>query len=57
MVDLTLRLEGETPKNSPLTNSEVDNNFIALSDEVQRVDESIIVISNEQALILAIALG
>lgn len=57
MVDLTLRLEGATPKNAPLTNSEVDNNFIALSDEVQRVDESIIVISNEQALILAIALG
>lgn len=57
MVDLTLRQEGPTPKGSPLTNSEVDNNFIALNNELQRVDESIAVIANEQALILAIALG
>jgi hypothetical protein len=57
MVELTLRVEGTTPKNAPLTNSEIDNNFVSLSDELQRVDESIVVISNEQALILAIALG
>lgn len=57
MVELTLRVEGPTPKNAPLTNSEIDNNFVSLSDELQRVDESIVVISNEQALILAIALG
>ena len=56
-VELTLRQEGDSPKGSPLTNSEVDNNFIALKDEIQRVDESIAVIANEEALILAIALG
>ncbi len=56
-VNLTLRVEGESPKGSPLTNSEIDNNFIALNDELQRVDESIAVIANEEALILAIALG
>lgn len=56
-VNLTLREEGTSPKGTPLTNSEVDNNFIALSDELERVDESIAVIANEEALILAIALG
>jgi hypothetical protein len=57
MVDLTLREEGASPKGSPLTNSEVDNNFIALNDELTRVDQSIAVIANEEALILSIALG
>lgn len=56
-VNLTLRVEGDSPKGSPLTNSEIDNNFIALETELQRVDESIAVIANEEALILAIALG
>ncbi|MDB9857768.1 hypothetical protein OAC63_05210 [Amylibacter sp.] len=57
MVDLTLREEGTSPKGTPLTNSEVDNNFIALNDELTRVDQSIAVIANEEALILSIALG
>jgi len=57
MVDLTLREQGVSPKGSPLTNSEVDDNFIALNDELTRVDQSIAVIANEEALILSIALG
>jgi hypothetical protein len=54
---LTLRQEGSSPKGTPLTNAEVDNNFIALSDEIQQVEESIASIANAEALILAIALG
>jgi hypothetical protein len=57
MVDLTLREQGASPKGSPLTNSEVDDNFIALNDELTRVNQSIPVIANEEALILSIALG
>jgi hypothetical protein len=54
---LTLRQEGSSPKGTPLTNKEVDDNFIALNDEIDRVEESIAVVSNQEALILAIALG
>lgn len=54
---LTLRQEGSSPKGTPLTNKEVDDNFIALNADAERIEESIPVIANEEALILSIALG
>lgn len=54
---LTLRQEGSSPKGTPLTNKEVDDNFIALNTEANRIEQSIPVIANEEALILSIALG
>jgi hypothetical protein len=55
--NLTLRQEGPSPKNSPLTNEEVDNNFINLNTELTAVDNSIVPTAQAEALILAIALG
>jgi len=54
---LTLRQEGSSPKGTPLTNKEVDDNFIALNADAERIEQSIPVIANEEALILSIALG
>jgi len=54
---LTLRQEGSSPKGTPLTNKEVDDNFIALNADSERIEQSIPVIANEEALILSIALG
>jgi len=57
MVDLTLRQEGASPKGSPLTNKEVDDNFINLNTELAATSASIQPTAQEEALILAIALG
>jgi hypothetical protein len=57
MVALTLRTEGVSPKDAPLTNTEVDNNFIALNDEAARLDTSIPVIADQSAIVMSIALG
>lgn len=55
--DLTLRQEGDNPKNSPLTNEELDNNFINLNTELTAVENSVVPTAQAEALILAIALG
>jgi acyl dehydratase len=57
MVALTLRTEGVSPKDAPLTNTEVDNNFIALNDEAARLDTSIPVIADHSSIVMSIALG
>jgi hypothetical protein len=57
MVDITTRVLGTTPKNSPLTNQEVDQNFLNLKQKVEEVDQSILPVANDVALVLSIALG
>jgi hypothetical protein len=56
-IPLTTRVLGPDPKNSPLTNNEVDTNFLNLKSGVQTVEASIEPIANDVALVLAIALG
>jgi predicted alternative tryptophan synthase beta-subunit len=50
---IVTRETGETAKGSPLTNAEVDANFINLRDRVEEVKTE----ANADALALAIALG
>lgn len=57
MIDLTTRVLGDTPKNAPLTNQEVDTNFLNLKEGVEQVEASIDGIAGDIALVLAIALG
>jgi len=57
MVDITTRVLGDAPKNAPLTNQEVDTNFINLKDGVEQVEASIEGVAGDVALVLAIALG
>ena len=55
--EITTRTLGDSPKNAPLTNSEVDTNFINLKDEISTVEGSIESVASDAALVLAIALG
>lgn len=57
MAELTTRVLGPTPKNSPLTNAEVDQNFLNLNDQIEQTEQSIEPIASDVALVLAIALG
>lgn len=57
MTDIVTREVGPTAKNEPLTNAEVDQNFINLNDRVEQVDASIEGVASDVALVLAIALG
>ena len=54
---ITTREIGDTAKGAPLTNAEVDQNFINLRDRVEEVNDSIEGVANDVALVLAIALG
>jgi len=54
---LTLRQEGSSPKGTPLTNKELDDNFINLNTELTAVENSVVPTAQAEALILAIALG
>jgi len=57
MAELTTRVLGDSPKNAPLTNQEVDTNFLNLDAELTQVNNSIEPIASDVALVLAIALG
>jgi hypothetical protein len=57
MIEITTRVLGTAPKNAPLTNQEVDTNFIQLKEGVEQVEASIDGIAGDVALVLAIALG
>lgn len=57
MADIVTREVGPTAKNAPLTNTEVDQNFINLNDQVNSAEASIEPIASDVALVLAIALG
>lgn len=54
---IVTREVGATAKGSPLTNEEVDQNFINLRDKIQEVAEAAPSSSDELALVYAIALG
>jgi hypothetical protein len=57
MTDIVTREVGTTAKGSPLTNAEVDQNFINLNDRVEEVNQTIEPVASDIALVLAIALG
>lgn len=57
MAEIITREVGPTAKGSPLTNAEVDQNFINLNEQVQETQASIEPIANDVALVLSIALG
>lgn len=57
MAEITTRVVGPTAKGSPLTNAEVDQNFINLNEHIQDTQDSIEPIANDVALVLSIALG
>jgi len=57
MAEIVTREVGATAKGSPLTNAEVDQNFINLNDRVEEVNDSIEGVASDVALVLAIALG
>lgn len=57
MAEIVTREVGATAKGSPLTNAEVDQNFINLNERVEEVNDSIEGVANDVALVLAIALG
>lgn len=48
---------GDTAKGSPLTNAEVDQNFVNLRDRVEEAKAEALTQANADALALAIALG
>jgi hypothetical protein len=50
---IVTRETGATAKGSPLTNAEVDQNFINLKDRIEEAKDE----ANADALALAIALG
>jgi hypothetical protein len=50
---ITTRVLEDTAKNSPLTNAEMDQNFINLRDRIEEALEE----AKAEALVLAIALG
>lgn len=57
MTDIVTREVGPTAKGAPLTNAEIDQNFINLNDRVEEVNSSIDGRANDVALELVIALG
>ena len=57
MATLITREVGPTAKNDVLTNAELDQNFINLNDAIVAAEASIELVSSEQALVMAIALG
>ena len=51
--ELVLRQEGPAPKDAPLTNKEIDENFLLLEARQQVSEQR----SADYALVMAIALG
>lgn len=54
---IVTRTTGTTAKGSPLTNAEVDQNFINLRDRIEEVQSETSSQATVDALVLAIALG
>jgi predicted alternative tryptophan synthase beta-subunit len=54
---IVTRETGATAKGSPLTNAEVDQNFINLRDRIEAAQAEAIATADADALALAIALG
>lgn len=54
---LTTREVGATAKGAPLTNAEVDQNFINLRDRIEEAKTEAVTQADADALALAIALG
>jgi len=61
MATIVTRQTGTTAVNRPLTNTELDNNFINLNDDVELLKatqaSSAQQIATETAIVMAIALG
>lgn len=57
MATIITRDLGTTAKGSPLTNAEVDANFINLNTQLEAVDSAIEPLASDIALVLSIALG
>jgi hypothetical protein len=59
--NLTLRTlvggTANTTKNAPLTNAEMDQNFINLDNEIDAKADLVYVIANADAVAMAVALG
>lgn len=54
---ITTRELGESAKQAPLTNAEIDTNFINLKDRIEEVKAESTTQATANALVLAIALG
>ena len=57
MAEIVTRTVGSTAKGSPLTNAEVDNNFININTQLEEVAASVQPTAEEMAIVFAIALG
>lgn len=57
MAEIVTRTVGPTAKGSPLTNVEVDTNFININDQLEEVAASVQPTAEEMAIVFAIALG
>jgi hypothetical protein len=57
LAEIVTRTVGPTAKGSPLTNVEVDNNFININDQLEEVAASVQPTAEEMAIVFAIALG
>jgi hypothetical protein len=57
VAELTTRVLGVAPKGAPLTNAEVDQNFLSLNTHLEQTEQSIEPIASDVALVLSIALG
>lgn len=54
---LVTRETGDTAKGNPLTNAEVDQNFLNLRDRIEEAKSEAVLQADADALALAIALG
>lgn len=54
---IVTRETGATAKGTPLTNAEVDQNFINLRNRIEQAASEVITQADNDALVLSIALG
>lgn len=57
MTDLVLRELGEAPKGAPLTNAEIDGNFVALDTSITQLAQSVPLQIADTAFMAAIIYG
>ena len=57
MTDLVLRELGEAPKGAPLTNAEIDGNFVALDASITQLAQSVPLQIADAAFMAAIIYG
>lgn len=55
--EIITRQTGPTAKGQPLTNAEVDQNFLNLRDRIEQAADETQLAADANALVLAIALG